>query len=406
MDRKELITKIDSLCVYSLGGLTAVNALKRMLCADNESELCRAWSVFFRTLCENGCADNFSGFISREILYDDNIFSRAASQGERLPYNIINAVKRDLDILQELSQIKPSDFYDIEGDEIRRLPLWETGEAVAPLCGCRSECIESLSAYHKLNGCGIFARYKAFCWRNGGIAPIIHTNPIKLSGLKSYEYQRGLVVDNTVSFLEGLPANNVLLYGDRGTGKSSTVHAILNEFGEKGLRMIEMPKNAVCDFPLLIKELSGIGLKFIIFIDDLSFSSHDDGFAQLKAALEGGLSAKRSNMLIYATSNRRHLVREKFSDRDGDELHAADTIQEQASLADRFGLSVTFINPDKSRYFEILDAIASDRGLDIDLEKLHKRGEQWALERGGRSPRAGVQFINTVEAKIKRGLDW
>lgn len=247
---------------------------------------------------------------------------------------------------------------------------------------------------------------KPFHGATGSLEPIGCTNPIKLEELKSYEYQRGLVVENTINFIEGLPANNVLLYGDRGTGKSSTVHAILNEFADRGLRMVEMPKSAICQFPALIKILSALPLKFIVFIDDLSFSAGDDSFAELKAALEGGLSARQANTLIYATSNLRHLVREKFSDRDGDDLHSGDARQEQMSLSDRFGLSVTFVNPDRMKFYDILDGIAADRGLEVDTEELHAKGEKWALERGGRSPRVAKQFINVVEASIKRGLDW
>lgn len=231
-----------------------------------------------------------------------------------------------------------------------------------------------------------------------------HTNEITLDDLKTYEEPRRRVLENTQAFMNGLPANNVLLYGDRGTGKSSTVHAILNRYAPEGLRMIEMPKSAIAEFPKVVEKLRGTALKFIIFIDDLSFSTNDSSYAQLKAALEGGLAARRDNMLIYATSNLRHLVREKFSDREGDELHRRDTMQEQLSLADRFGLMVTFINPGRQQYYDILDGIAADRQLPVSAEELHAGAERWALSRGGRSPRTARQYIDHLEARLKLGL--
>src|SRR5699024_437784 len=146
----------------------------------------------------------------------------------------------------------------------------------------------------------------------------------------------------------GLPANNCLLYGDRGTGKSSTVKALLNEYYTQGLRVIEMPKEYLMDFPYLVDQIASIPMKFIIFIDDLSFSQQDGTYAALKSVLQGGLAAKPANSLIYATSNRRHLLRENFADRNGDDLHRNDTIQESLSLADRFGLTINFMLPDKA----------------------------------------------------------
>lgn len=188
-------------------------------------------------------------------------------------------------------------------------------------------------------------------------------------------------MDNTESFVCGLPANNVLLYGDRGTGKSSTIHAILNAYKEQGLRMIEIPKSAVEELSLIREYLADSPMKFIIYIDDLSFDSQDNAFTELKAALEGGLSACQPNTLIYATSNRRHLIKENFSDRE-DDVNKNDTRQEQLSLSDRFGLTITFINPDKKDYLDIVEKIAADRGLQVDAQRLDA-----ARRAVGRAPR-------------------
>ena len=195
----------------------------------------------------------------------------------------------------------------------------------------------------------------------------------------------------------------MLLYGDRGTGKSSTVKALLNEYASKGLRMIEMPKEFLRQLPDLTGYLAGLPMKFIVFIDDLSFSSDDDHFAALKAVLEGGLASRPDNVLIYATSNRRHLLRETFSDRSGDEVHHADTVQESVSLSDRFGISLTFLLPDKQRFLEIVEQIAHDRGLDVERDVLLQAAERWALERGARSPRYARQFVADAQARLAQG---
>lgn len=192
------------------------------------------------------------------------------------------------------------------------------------------------------------------------ITPVNSIDPIRLTDLKNYELQRNKVIDNTESFIAGHPANNVLLYGDRGTGKSSTVHAILNEYWQKGLRMIEIPKSAVADLSLIREQIADSPMKFIIYIDDLSFDSNDTSFSELKAALEGSLSGKQPNTIIYATSNRRHLIKENFSDREND-VNKGDTMQEQLSLSDRFGLTITFLNPDKKEYLDIVEKLACDR---------------------------------------------
>ena len=216
-------------------------------------------------------------------------------------------------------------------------------------------------------------------------------------GARWWTIQRALFAD--------CPPTTSLLYGDRGTGKSSTIHAILNAYKEQGLRMIEIPKSAVEELSLIREYLADSPMKFIIYIDDLSFDSQDNAFTELKAALEGGLSACQPNTLIYATSNRRHLIKENFSDRE-DDVNKNDTRQEQLSLSDRFGLTITFINPDKKDYLDIVEKIAADRGLQVDAQRLDGAAEQWAVRRGGRSPRCARQFIDHVESALRRGKEW
>jgi hypothetical protein len=285
------------------------------------------------------------------------------------------------------------------------MPKWIDGKAKLPLTTNWGEQIEDLKKYHIENGYGIYSKYIAFSWRNKEFSPITSLDPIRLSDLKKYEIQREKVVHNTLSFLDGYPANNVLLYGDRGTGKSSTIHAILNEYCCRGLRMIEISKSDINDLTLIREKIFDSPMRFIIFIDDLSFDSHEDSFGELKAALEGSLSGKQSNALIYATSNRRHLIKENFSDREND-VNRSDTLQEELSLSDRFGLSITFVNPDKQEFLDITEQIVKDRGIDVDIDKLLEGADQWARRRGGRSPRCAKQFIDYVESCIKRNVEW
>ena len=314
------------------------------------------------------------------------------------------AALRDLRVLYRAVQVTAEELASIlEEPAIASLPRWGSAPAPAPMERPWGGSPETLAAYHKAHGCGRFVSHIAFLWRDGALLPVEHPDPIRLSQLKSYEYQRQIAVDNTLAFLNGFEANNMLLYGDRGTGKSSTVKALLNEYAPMGLRMIEVPKEYLRQLPDLTGYLSGLPMKFIIFIDDLSFSRDDDNFGALKAVLEGGLASRPENVILYATSNRRHLLRETFADRDGDEVHHADTVQESVSLSDRFGISLTFLLPDKQRFLDIVAQMAEDRGLQVERQTLLDAAERWALERGARTPRYARQFIADAQARLARG---
>lgn len=232
--------------------------------------------------------------------------------------------------------------------------------------------------------------------KNSKVTPVRYPDEIQLSDLIGYKRERDAVINNTLALLEGKPAQNVLLYGDAGTGKSSTVKAIVNKYSSKGLRLIEVTKEQLRDIPHIIDSISKNPLKFILFIDDLSFSSDDDCFGALKATLEGSVSARADNIAIYATSNRRHLVKESFSDRDGDDVHRNDTIQELISLSARFGLKVNFSKPDKNSYFEIVKALADKNNIALEENQLSVQSEAFALKNGGRSARTAKQFVNQL----------
>lgn len=406
----QLRYNMESLCIYQFKTDPVMRSLLHLLRSIEDGEaVLEAQSAFFSALAPR---DTLRRYISKLILTDDNVFSKAAAgdAADRLHPAILDGVKSDLAKLEAIADLTPEDILNaVENKDLREvlgtLPRWENGEALPPLSQNWAEQTEALAAFHKRNGYGLFANYAAFEWRDHALSPISATDPIQLSDLKNYELQRSQVVDNTESFVCGLPANNVLLYGDRGTGKSSTIHAILNAYKEQGLRMIEIPKSAVEELSLIREYLADSPMKFIIYIDDLSFDSQDNAFTELKAALEGGLSACQPNTLIYATSNRRHLIKENFSDRE-DDVNKNDTRQEQLSLSDRFGLTITFINPDKKDYLDIVEKIAADRGLQVDAQRLDAAAEQWAVRRGGRSPRCARQFIDHVESALRRGKEW
>lgn len=403
------VTKIkyymEALCVYDLWEDELYQGLFELLNSAEEYVI-GAYSSFYKLVLRAGSVREH---ISKSILTNENLFTKSACGGFA-DDKIIETAKSDLAMLEEIASITADDIIShIENNEIKEilntLPKFKSGQGVSPLDTDWKDKIDDLIEYHKRNGYGKFAKHIAFTWRNGELCPVTSIDPITLDDLKNYEVQRQKVVDNTESFVTGHPANNVLLYGDRGTGKSSTVHALLNEYHNRGLRMIEIPKSTVSELTLIREAIADAPLKFIIYIDDLSFDSNDSSFSELKAALEGSLSGKQANTLIYATSNRRHLIKESFSDRQN-EMNLNDIMQEQLSLSDRFGLSITFINPNKAEYLDIVKKIAADRGLNADEEKLCFKAEQWATRRGGRSPRCAKQFIDFAESCINRGKEW
>ncbi|HEY7066964.1 MAG TPA: ATP-binding protein [Chloroflexota bacterium] len=264
-----------------------------------------------------------------------------------------------------------------------------------------------LAEHYARAGTGLFAHYRAFRWTRADgparLEGIGHPDAPRLDDLVGYEAERDLLLRNTEHFLAGYPANNVLLYGDRGTGKSSTVRALLTAYGERGLRLVEVAKADLPDLPRLLDLLRDRRERFILFVDDLSFHETETEYKELKAVLEGGLEARPANVLLYATSNRRHLVQERFEDRAGavnGELHGVDTAQEKLSLSDRFGITLTFVAPDQDRYLAIVRALAAARTLPIAPEELRRRALAWALRHKGRSGRTARQFVDYLTGEL------
>ena len=344
--------------------------------------------------------DDFSDYLAAAVLECETICARRAARGGLSPL-LEQALDGELNFLEELSAmglddlLLAADLPPARRQELAFLPRW-----TAHPTGLAASYENRLSEMGQ-RGYGMFARHNVFMLSDEGrLIPVRHPDPQRLADLPGYEREREKVIANTKALLAGLPANNVLLYGDAGTGKSSAVKAIVNEYAPQGLRLVEVKKNQLYLLPDLMDKLAANPLKFILFIDDLSFAANDDNFAALKAILEGSAGGRADNIAVYATSNRRHLVKETLSDRAGDDLHEADTRQELMSLSARFGLVITFQRPDKALYSEILLQLAKQYQLPIPSDQLITRGEAFAIRAGGRSPRAARQFIEQCRAGV------
>lgn len=351
---------------------------------SSAEEYCR----FVSLLYEYG--DSLTDHILRLVLENENLYMLRKGEGKQTGDLLDECIANELFILGELAQI-PSDklIGDIDYDGF--LPGYLTEKA--DFSQIYADRIHNISKF----GYGIYSQYHVFVLEDGKIVPVEYPDDITLDKLSGYERERGEVIDNTLALLAGKPANNVLLYGACGTGKSSTVKAIANEYAKSGLRLIELKKKQLHEIPTIVEAISRNPLKFIIFIDDLSFTEDDDDFAALKAILEGSVASTADNLCIYATSNRRHLVRETFTARKGDEIHFNDTMQELLSLSDRFGLTVTYSKPDKNQYLAVVENLAAQYDIKTPIEQVKQQAEAFALSRAGRSPRVAKQFIEYLK---------
>jgi uncharacterized protein len=273
-----------------------------------------------------------------------------------------------------------------------------------------AELVSETAQFFHQNGWGLFGHYRAFRWMGrpegaGRLEGIEATDPIRLENLVGYDEQRKPLIDNIEAFVAGKPANNVLIYGERGTGKSSTVKALLNAYGDRGLRLVEVLPGELKDLHEILKFLRGRREKFILFVDDLSFEENETSYKGLKALLEGTVEATPENVILIATSNRRHLIREFFTDRAGGlqqegEIHGADTVEEKLSLSDRFGLVISFYTPNQDIYLKIVESWAKFFGIKMKAEELHARAILWARRNNGPSGRTARQFINDLKGKL------
>ena len=325
-----------------------IAAFQRMLASaelDDGDAFATACAAFEHRLFEK--TENWTEYLSTAVLESENICVRRQAHGE-LSAVLSDSLQRELALLNELSALTLEELTAEMSAAPDYFVAWVTEAGALP-----AEYAKRMQEV-STRGYGMFARNHVFVVEDGRLVPVKHPDPQRLSELPGYEKEREKVIANTEALLDGGPANNVLLYGDAGTGKSSAIKAIANEYAARGLRLVEVKKNQLYQIPDLMDQLAANPLKFILFIDDLSFTTNDDNFAALKAILEGSVGGRAGNIAVYATSNRRHLIKETLEDRQGSDIHESDTRQELMSLAARFGLTVTFGQPDKSRFVQIV----------------------------------------------------
>lgn len=334
-----------------------------------------SYSDFLYSLFDKEAQDNFAAYTADKILYDENPFSVSAASGKPLSPYLERAFKNDLRKIYDC-------IYSKKGSVD-----YNTGEASAPFSGDwgNDKTIGNLKDFYAAHGYGKYINYRAFSYRDGELTPIENASSVRLSDLKDYENEKKIISDNIENLLKGYPHSDMLLYGERGTGKSSTMHAMINRYFPDGLRIVELSKENMLDLNLLKSKLSEIPLKFIIYLDDLSLNGGDERISSLKAALEGSMDGHATNTMIVATSNRRHIIDEKFSSRD-DSVHSGDSLQEELSLSDRFGISVLFTTTTKPQYLSIINQLADDARVKNGPKK-----PSAPSRKDGRFARAGVR---------------
>ena len=396
-------------------GKAFLNLLQAIRYPNAEARDClQAYGDFFKILANRN--QNWEEYLISQILISENPFSNQAQSD--FPPALISAAKHDLQALQSFHEcsiatlgewvqsvahlpILPVVWY-VEAQKIEakeQLPLIEKLRTLSDW----TDAVEDLTAFYRQYGTGIFAEYKAFRWQQGELEGIRYPDKVKLSELVAYESAKQTLIKNTEILLSGQLALHVLLYGSRGSGKSSLVKALLNEYSDRNLRLIEVAKSELKYLPQIVERLRNKPQKFIIFVDDLSFEEDDDAFKALKVVLEGSVTARPINVVVYATSNRRHLIREYFADRpqpkDADEVNSWDTLQEKLSFSDRFGLTLTFEPASQSCYLQIVRHLVKSSNIEISTEELESQALQWATRHNGRSGRTARQFVDFLRAE-------
>lgn len=373
--------------------MAEVTGLLEAMVRQRGTEAVERYAKIFYRLRQEGCL-GLGDWLHDRLRYEEAPYPLALDQGGADPA-LETAARRDIEtfyllseldcdkLIDKLKSLLPPDFAPV----LANLPRWRAG---APFT------FESLSAFYRERGCGLFARYRAFFWENGSLRGVADPDCTAGDELIGYERQRSQVEANTRALLEGNLVNNVLLYGESGSGKSVTVKSLLKVPGFDDLRLIEVQKEALGDLTDLIRLLAGRRHKFILFIDDLAFDQDDRTYGVLKTILEGGLERRPANVAVYATSNRRHLVRQTFSARAGDEVDREETIAEKTSLSDRFGLRIPYLSMDKAGFLDMVEQMAAQYGIDMAAEELRAKAVAFEARHPGRTPRVARQFIASL----------
>ena len=377
-----------------------------------------AYGRFFKALADQNCS--WEEYLIDRLLQAENPFSLQAQTIEldnstgtspsRLSPALVTAARQDLaslHILYTCGQYIPQWVEQIGGKPVCWLEcnISQGQHSIVKALHSQNwgELIEDLAGYYQQTGVGIFGQYRALRWQ-GQLLGIAHPDRVQIENLIGYEQQQATLIKNTAALLAGKPALNILLYGGKGTGKSSLIKGLLNHYFNSQLRLIEVSKSATIDLPVILDRLTDLPQKFIVFIDDLSFEEDDENFKALKVVLEGSVTARPTNVVVYATSNRRHLVREYFADRprpqDAGEIQMWDTVQEKLSFVDRFGITLTFEPADQPKYLEIVHHLATAAKLSLTPEDLEYRALQWATRHNGRSGRTARQFIDYLISEV------
>lgn len=420
--------RIDELIVYKdFGNDSLLEDMAYLMdhykdCEEDKDYLRSLAFDCIHRLLEMGGNHGFSGnlwhcYLTNLLVNNENTYSRSTEIRGQINGTVNDAVLHDIVIFKELYDYDFTDMTDalsldamklvfdymasteeskVYNDRIRRriCDLAETFHND----NTPTQMKDSLTQFYREYGVGRFGLHKAFRVSHGtddevNIVPILNIAHVKLDDLVGYDIAKQKLIENTEAFVSGRRANNCLLFGDAGTGKSSSIKAIANMYYDRGLRIIEIYKHQFKDLNDVIAQIKNRNYKFIIYMDDLSFEEFEVEYKYLKAVIEGGLEKKPKNVLIYATSNRRHLVNERFSDRD-DALHKSDTMQEKLSLVSRFGCTIYFGLPEKKEYQEIVLELAGREGIDMDRDELLLEANKWEVAHGGRSGRCARQFID------------
>ncbi len=376
-----------------------INLLTNINCDIDFEKVLKSYSDFISLLYEKEQNQNFYIYFKNLIYTDENILSKGCGSCIKEDNQIFNTAEYELSLFDSLLSY---DYAKIKGMLLEKFPSQQEIINHLPVFYLtdkeKFDLHDILSSYKKY-GYGIFSCYSAFEYtREKEIRPVKYFEALTFFDLKNYEYQKNVIKQNTKAFLEGKEANNILLYGDRGCGKSSTVKALINEFSDYNLKIIQVYKESFLHLADLYEKLRNLPLKFIIFADDISFDEDEKNFSSVKAVLEGSLANRPSNTVIYATTNRMHLVKESFSSREGNEIHFNDTIDEMVSLSDRFGIMLTFSLLTKNEYLDIVGKIADDCCVKV-TEELYKKAEEFAMLKSIRTPRTARQFITDYIAQ-------